>query len=292
MAFVAMKLMALGALVAVASPTLSVAEPRCAGLSVMTYNIRLDLESDGINRWGNRRDQFIGQIGLIHPAILGLQEVVPGQKADLERGLPGYVFVGIPREKDGESANLAFDRSLFRLKSSGTYWLSPTPNRPSKGWDAAYSRVATWAHLVRKSDGRRFLAVNTHLDNEGKQARLEGARQTSRWIAANRVSGELVVMTGDFNTTPDSPPVQQLTSAPLHLRDARTVSRTAPVGPEGTWNDFTLLPKESERIDFILLDPKMAVERYAVLAWHGEGGLVASDHFPVVAELDPCPVAH
>ena len=47
----------------------------------MSYNIRLDLESDGINRWSNRREQFVGQVRLIQPAILGLQEVVPGQKA-------------------------------------------------------------------------------------------------------------------------------------------------------------------------------------------------------------------
>jgi endonuclease/exonuclease/phosphatase family metal-dependent hydrolase len=292
MAFIAIrKLIALGALLTVAIPTRVGAEPRCAGLRVMTYNIRLDLESDGINRWANRRDQFTGQIGLMHPAILGLQEVVPGQKADLERALPDYDFLGVPREEGGESSNVAFDRNVFRLKSSGTYWLSPTPNVPSKGWDSAYSRVATWAHLVRKSDGRRFLAVNTHLDNEGKQARLEGARQISRWIAANRARGELVVMTGDFNTTPDSPPVQLLTSAPLNLRDARVISKTPPVGPEGTWNDFVLLPKEPERIDFVLLDPKMAVERYGILAWHSEGGHVASDHFPVVADLDPCPTA-
>jgi endonuclease/exonuclease/phosphatase family metal-dependent hydrolase len=256
----------------------------------MTYNIRLDLAEDGANRWSNRRDQFIGQIGLMHPAILGLQEVVPGQKADLQRAFPDFAFLGLPREEGGEAANLAFDRSVFRLQSSGTYWLSPTPNVPSKGWDAAYSRVATWAHLVRKSDGRRFLVVNTHLDNEGKQARLEGARQIAGWIAANRVPGELVIMTGDFNTTPDSPPVQLLTSAPLSLRDARTISKTPAVGPEGTWNEFRAipLPKDEMRIDFVLVDPKIDVERYGALAWHFDGPRVASDHFPVVADLNAC----
>jgi len=264
------------------------AKTSCEPIRVMTYNIRLDLAEDGVNRWSNRRDQFIGQIGLMHPAILGLQEVVPGQKGDLERALPNYSFLGLPREEGGESANLAFDRNVFRLGSSGTFWLSPTPNVPSKGWDAAYSRVATWAHLTRRNDGRRFLAVNTHLDNEGKQARLEGARQISRWIAANRAPGELVVVTGDFNTNPGSPPVQAFTSAPFDLRDARTISKTPAVGPEGTWNDFVLLPKESERIDFVMLDPRMSVERYGVLAWHNEGGRPASDHFPVVADIEPC----
>lgn len=264
----------------------------CPPLRVMTYNIRLDLESDGLNRWSNRRDQFIGQIGLMQPAILGLQEVVPGQKADLERAFPSYTFLGAPREAgpSGESANLAFDRDVFRVQSSGTYWLSSTPNVPSKGWDAAYSRVATWAHLVRKSDGRKFLALNTHLDNEGQVARLEGARQIVRWLATNRAAGEMLLITGDMNTTPDTPPIREFMSAKLGLRDSRTISKTTPVGPAGTWNDFKALPLPADqmRIDFVLVDPKIEVERYAVLAWHGDGDRTASDHFPVVVDLKAC----
>src|SRR5699024_10166020 len=95
---------ALGALTIGATPPIKT----CAPLRVMTYNIRLDLESDGINRWSARRDQFIGQIELMKPAILGLQEVVRGQQADLERALPNYSFLGLPREGGpmGESSNV------------------------------------------------------------------------------------------------------------------------------------------------------------------------------------------
>jgi len=263
----------------------------CAPLRVMTYNIRLDLESDGVNRWSNRKDQFSGQVALMHPAILGLQEVVARQKADLEQALPGYTFLGVARD-DGKSAgefsNLAFDRTVFTAQSSGTFWLSPTPAVPSKGWDAAYKRVATWAHLVRRSDGKRFLALNTHLDNEGRQARLESAQQIVRWLAANRRPNEAIVMTGDLNTEPDTPPLRELTSAKLGLRDSRAISKTPPVGPSGTWNDFQALPKTDGRIDFVLVDPTLEVERYAILAWHGEGGRTASDHFPVVSDLRAC----
>jgi len=257
----------------------------------MTYNIRLDLDSDGVNRWSNRREQFIGQIRLMRPAILGLQEVVAGQKADLERAMPEYTFLGVARD-DGKSAgefsNLAVDHSVFQVRSSGTFWLSPTPNVPSKGWDAAYRRIATWAHLSRKSDGKRFLALNTHLDNEGQIARLESARQIVRWLAANRKPGEKVLVTGDLNTEPGTPPLQELTSPDLGLRDAAFISKTPTIGPVGTWNDFQALPRESARIDFVLVDPVIEVEQYGVLAWHGQGNRTASDHFPVVADLDAC----
>lgn len=282
----------LSALAALAAISSAPAAPTCAPVRVMTYNIRLDLEEDGINKWSNRRDQFTGQIGLMHPAILGLQEVLPGQKADLERALPNYIFLGLPRETGGEAANLAFDQTVFKLTKSGTFWLSPTPDVPSKGWDAAYSRVATWAHLVRRSDAKKFLALNTHLDNEGQQARLEGAREIVKFLAANRGPGEAVLMTGDMNTEPNTPPLKELTSATLGLRDSKLISKTAPVGPDGTWNDFHVLPadKDKMRIDFVLVDPKIDVQRYGVLAWHFEnqGPRTASDHYPVVADLIDC----
>ena len=264
------------------------ASRKCEPLRVMSYNIRLDLASDGINRWSERREQLIGQVRLMRPTILGLQEVVPGQKADLEAALPAYEFIGVPRDDGrlkGEYSNLAIDRAEFRIGQSGTFWLSPTPDVPSKGWDAAFPRIATWAKLVRRSDGRRFLALNTHLDHQGQQARLEAARQILRFIAGPRAAGETVIMTGDLNAEPASPPIMELTT---RLRDSRTISKSPPVGPEGTFNAFTLVPEERRRIDYVLVDPSVSVERYAVLAWHGEGGRPASDHFPVVADLNAC----
>ena len=277
-------------LLALAVATMAAAPPRqaCAPMRVMSYNIRLDLASDGVNQWSARRDQFIGQIGLMQPAILGLQEVVPGQKADLEHALPGYEFLGVARDDGlakGEFSSLAVDRNAFLVGSSGTFWLSPRPDVPLKGWDAAYPRIATWAKLVRRSDGRRFLAVNTHFDHEGQTARLEAARQIVRWVEAQRAKGETVIVTGDLNAEPGTPPLIELT---VGLRDARIVTETPAVGPEGTFNGFTLVPAENRRIDYVLVDPIVNVERYAVLAWHGEGGRPASDHFPVVVDLRVC----
>jgi endonuclease/exonuclease/phosphatase family metal-dependent hydrolase len=267
------------------------AAPTCEPIRVMTYNIRLDLESDGVNRWAKRRDQLIGQVKVMQPAILGLQEVVPGQKSDLGRMLPNYTLLGLPRgdgKMKGESSNLAIDRSVLRVRSSGTFWLSETPAVPSKGWDAAYPRVATWARLVRRSDGRRILALNTHLDNAGEQARLQGARQIAAWLEANRIKGESIIVTGDFNAEHGSLPVRELTQGELGLRDAHDAAQLN-VGPAGTFNDFKAVPDETHRIDYILADPSLYVRSHAVLAWLIEGGRVASDHFPVVADLSSCP---
>lgn len=269
---------------------------RCEPLRVMSYNIRLDLKSDGENRWEGRRDQFIGQIALMRPEILGLQEVVPRQKRDLEKALPSYEFLGVARDdgkEAGEFSNLAVLRSAFRVRSSGTFWLSETPDKPSKGWDAAFPRIATWARLTG-GDGQRFLVLNTHFDHVGVIARLQAARQIEAFLAASRRPGEAIIMTGDLNSLPDSPALAALTGGTVSLRDSRLDSATPALGPAGTFNAFEALPRESRRIDYILHDPGLRTLRNATLAWHGESNRVASDHFPVVADLiqASCPEAN
>lgn len=253
---------------------------------VMSYNIRLDIASDGDNRWEMRRDFFVGQLRLMKPDILGLQEVVPGQRDDLVKALPSYTFLGVGRDdgaNKGEYSSLGVDKAKYRVASTGTFWLSPTPAVPSKGWDAAFPRVATWAHLIRRSDGKRILALNTHMDHVGEVARLQGARQIAAFLEKARRPGEALVMTGDLNTEPGTPPIEALTAGAL--KDSATVSLRPAIGPKGSFNAFAALPTKSPLIDYILVSPDWTVTDHAVLGWHGENGRVASDHFPVVVDM-------
>ena len=95
-------------------------------------------------------------------------------------------------------------------------------------------------------------------------------------------------MTGDLNAEPETPPIRELRQSTLGLRDAHEATQTPRIGPGGTFNNFVMVPSESRRIDYILSSPSLGVENYAVLAWQGEGGRPASDHFPVIADLNPC----
>ncbi len=283
--------LAVAALVAT-QPSGSTRTATCAPFRAMTYNIleSYDVPAENWAKWSGRREDMIRQIQSAQPAILGMQEVTQIQKADLEQALPGYEFLGVAREDGhtgGESTNIAVNKAVFDVQSSGTFWLSPTPDKPSRGWDAGSTRIATWAHLVRRSDGRRFLALNTHLDSSGRQARLEGSRQIVGWIAANRGPGELVVLTGDLNSGADGQPIRELTSPTLGLRDSRLVTKSPPQGPQGTYNPPYPVPTRS-RIDFVLVDPAIEVTHYAVLTGHTRSGGVISDHLPVTADLSAC----
>lgn len=268
--------------------TSTAAEP--LRLRLMTYNIRLDLASDGENSWSHRRDWVAAQIEWLHPDLFGMQEVLPNQKADLTASLPRYRVFGGGRDdgaEKGEASPIGFDTRRFEFLEGGLYWLSPTPDVPSKGWDAAYNRVATWARLRVHGTQQVVLAINTHWDHIGTVARHQSALQIGRWIEANRKRCERVLLFGDFNSEMNSEPLQSITTA-AKLRDARAISKTAPFGPAATFNDFKNPPIDSRTIDHFLLGEGIEVDRYLVLSQVIDGRW-PSDHFPVLVDLVVAP---
>ncbi|MGR4891201.1 endonuclease/exonuclease/phosphatase family protein [Sphingopyxis sp. LARHCG72] len=279
-------LLALAAAALLAQPV--AAKARADHVAAMSYNIRLDLASDGDNAWPHRRKALAGVVAYYAPDIVGMQEVLLRQKQNLEADLPAYIFVGAARDdgKDkGEFSPLGYRRDRFALVASGTFWLSPTPDVPGKGWDAAYPRVATWARLSDKASKHVLLVVNTHMDHVGTTARLEGARQIRRWIGAHRKPGEAVVLMGDFNSPTASPAYAAITEPGAGaLRDTLTISRTPHFGPAGTFNAFKIEQDEASPIDHIFVSEGVSVLRHATLTQQ-TGGKLPSDHYPVLADL-------
>jgi endonuclease/exonuclease/phosphatase family metal-dependent hydrolase len=255
-------------------------------LRLMTYNIRLDLASDGANAWANRRQWVAAQILWLRPDIFGMQEVLPNQKADLIADLPRYKVFGDGRDGKGagEASPIGYDPQRFQFIAGGMFWLSPTPQVPSKGWDAAYPRIVTWVRLRIAGSRQVVLAINTHWDHIGIVARQKSAAQMVAWIEANTKRCEPVLLFGDFNSEIDSEQMQIILKSPLALRDARAISKSAPFGPAGTFNDFKTAPTETRAIDHMLLGGGIDVERYAVISQVIDGR-VPSDHFPVLADL-------
>lgn len=266
----------------------SAREPRDAGLRVMTYNIRLDLASDGTNAWPHRKEMVAALIRHEAPDILGMQEVLLGQKRDLERALPEFAVVGAARDdgKDkGEFSPIAYRRDRFEPIASGTIWLSETPAVPSKSWDAAYPRIATWAILCDRRGGASIRVVNTHFDHVGVIARHQSASLLSLWLAEGEWASLPTILMGDFNSTPDGSAYRLLAGdSALGLSDARTISRTPPYGPPGTFNAFKIDSDAPAPIDHIFVSSQFSADRYSVITQHW-GGRLPSDHYPVAVDL-------
>lgn len=263
-------------------------------LRVMTYNIRLDTPTDGLNDWAHRREMLTSQIHWLQPDIFGLQEVVFTQKQYIANAFRfDFALVGVGRDdgKDGgESSPIGYNIHRFKLMDSGTFWLSPTPDVPSKGWDAAYPRVATWARLRTKKGGKMILVMNTHWDHIGVEARKQSALQVKQWLIAHRKAKDHVIVIGDFNAEPDSEPLAILTDlkSPVWLRSAALNSTAKPFGPKGTFNDFKLQPETERTIDHILVGGQKGgeiwISHYAVIAQNVDGRMI-SDHYPVLADI-------
>ena len=116
----------------------------------MTYNIRYDNPGDGINSWDNRKE-FVSLLMRFHGAdIVCIQEGLVQQVRYLHNALEGFDFCGVGRDdgkEAGEFSAIYFRKEMFDLLADSTFWLSLTPARPSKGWDAALPRIVTWAHF-------------------------------------------------------------------------------------------------------------------------------------------------
>jgi endonuclease/exonuclease/phosphatase family metal-dependent hydrolase len=248
-----------------------------------TWNLRLDLASDGPNAWPQRRDAVKALIRSHGFDVFGTQEALAHQVRELET-LDEYARVGVGRDdgrEAGEFAAIFFRRARFSLLAHGDFWLSPTPDRPSMGWDArCCKRIASWARLRDATDGRELVVFSAHFDHEGVVARLESARLLLRQIEA--IAGSTpVVCLGDFNTTPETAPIRLLAGA---LVDARGASAAPPQGPVGTFNGFQFDAPMTERIDYVFVSPRFKVLTYGVPN-DSTDRRYPSDHHPVVVRL-------
>lgn len=259
-------------------------------LRVMTYNIRLNTASDSLNAWPHRKDNLASQVLFHDVQLLGVQEALHNQMVDLKERLPQYKFVGVGRDdgkEKGEYSAIFYDTSRLQVLQSSTFWLSLTPEVPgSKSWDAAITRIVTWARFRDKKSHKIFYAFNTHFDHLGKEARRESARLLLQKVAA--IAGKTrAVVTGDFNATPNDEPIQVVTekSNALHLTDSKALSITTHYGPDGTFNGFAAKERDNLPIDYIFLKGPWKVKKHATLSqtWNGR---FASDHFAVFAVIE------
>lgn len=283
----------LRSLCVVAAGFLLVAETAAAQdrvpLRVMTFNIRFNNPADGLDAWPHRQEGLAGLIRFHDPDLVGLQEAQRNQLEDLQRLLPGYAWFGVPRADGGprdEYSAVLYRRDRLELIAHSTFWLSETPDvAGSRGWDAQFPRIATWGRFRDRATGDTLLHLNTHFDHVGTRARAESARLLKQRLA-DLAGTQPTVVTGDFNTPPESEPIRVLTEAStvLRLRDALTVSAEPPYGPNSTWNGFRQI-EPGRRIDYIFVGEGVRVLEHGILAETLPSGRFPSDHLPVIAEV-------
>lgn len=247
---------------------------------VLTFNLLC--AGKGERAWEKRVPKVVKIIREADPDSFGVQEAHWEWMQALTENLPEYDYVGVGREdgdKDGEFSAVFYKKDKFTASESGNFWISETPEKPSKGWDSACTRIATFVKLTDKADGSSYVHFNTHLDHVGRIAQINGAKMIQEKAAS--FGGVPVVCTGDFNVYQDSDCYNTMVSG--NMKDAR---KLAPDSDECfTYHGFR--PEEIQaRIDFIFVDEATVRPlRFKVINKLVDGDFY-SDHNAVYADIE------
>lgn len=254
---------------------------------VMSYNIRYDNPDDGINAWPHRKDHVSEMMGIKYGSdIIGVQEALKHQIEDLQERLPEYSWVGIGRDDGrdkGEFSPIFYRTDRFELLATNTFWLSETSHQPgSISWDAAITRIVTWAKFTDLNTNVEFYLLNTHFDHVGEQARIESSKMITEFVS-DFEEGIPIIVTGDFNV-PESTEAYSVVADSPKLHDARYASETGHEGPTATFNNWEELRPPESRIDYIFISNDITVLNHRILDDRYDGRF-PSDHLPVLTEV-------
>ena len=252
-----------------------------------TFNMRYDNQGDAPNHWGARKERVAQYIKDMKLDVVGTQEVLHNQFEDLKAMLPDFEAVGVARDDGktkGEYSAVYFNKKKFDALDSGTFWLAENPDSVGMmGWDAACTRVATWAKLKEKTTGKIIMAVNTHFDHVGVEARKQSALLIIRKIK-EIVGDQPAVLTGDFNVNDKSDAYATITTNEFVLKDAHKVAQKTE-GVNYTFHGFCKVPAEKrEKIDFLFVTPQINVLNSVVPVEVPEA--ILSDHCPNWIEME------
>ncbi|MDO5497851.1 MAG: endonuclease/exonuclease/phosphatase family protein [Alistipes sp.] len=185
-------------------------------LKIMSYNVCVS--SSGENAWADRRAGAIEMLRQYKPDVFGMQECTLYQLEFYasELAADNYKYIAVSRDtgtedNNGERTALWYNAKKYEVVDSGTFWLAPKSNNefalvPSKGWDAEYLRICTWAVFREIDSAIEFAVYNTHLEYKNLSSTTRGAvaREQSLKLIIEHMKGKMrpnraVFVIGDMN---------------------------------------------------------------------------------------------
>lgn len=257
------------------------APAKTQALTVMSYNVYI--KGTGEKSPKNRTDEVIANIRKYNPDSFGLQEADEGWMERLPAELTDYAYVGIGRnsnEGGGEASPVFYKKDKYDLIDSGTFWLSKSPEKASRSWDAMFKRICTYAILKDKETGFTYAHFNAHFDHMGVIARSESVAVVTKKVA--EIAPDIpVVFSGDFNDEEGGDAYNRVLES--GFKDTKYIAETA--DNCGTYHGYSSLVEKDKPIDYIFVNAFVSeVESYKVDT-EKLNGIYPSDHHPVISKM-------
>ncbi len=244
-----------------------------ATMKAISFNIRHTGEASdvGDRAWDARKAAVVNMLSTEAPDFVGFQECTDVQLSYLKENLAGYGFYA-----PGNNKVIAYNRNTVDCLSTAVYWLSETPNKASKGWDATNQRATAWIKVREKTTGSIVYFFDTHLDVDGKTARIEGAKLNVEQMKLICGNTKPQIIVGDMNTNL----AECLDHYTAFLGDARADSPET--DSENTYNAWG---GKGSVIDYIYYRNTTPI-CFKTLNGEDYGVKLISDHYPVMYKFE------
>lgn len=273
-------------------------------MKIMTYNILNDHPKFSKNKkknWRERKPYVFKHIELHQPDLLAIQEGKPNQVAEIQSLFSDYGYYGLNScgQNGGEEVGIFYNKDIFSLESSDTFWLSKTPDRPSKDWETTHFRICSYVQLKKLASNDSFFLFNTHLSSNSSLSRCEEIKVILLKInEIQSVNPEAhFILTGDLNAHPKTSVYAELMDNSLlqdsylsTLKHNNNLDYTF-TGVDKSWSLnkiilYLFYPRYMrKRIDHIFVSSKLKVLSYEISDWSYDK-YFPSDHLPIIVEIE------
>lgn len=224
------------------------------------------------------------------PDSIGVQEARGSWINLLKRHFlaKGYTRVGVDAGGGQDAANgyfatyILYKEDKFDLIDWGTFWLTNTPETPSKyGPTVDTNRTCTWALLEDKETGFRYVHMNAHLDWMDMEVNKIQVEMIQNQIERFEAMGYPVFAGGDYNCDEGTASYLKMLESDA-VADAKKVAEKAnDIATYPSYGDYDVYDPKERPIDyFFITKDKMTVKEYRVVDEKPDGEYI-SDHFPV-----------
>ncbi|MHA1719050.1 MAG: endonuclease/exonuclease/phosphatase family protein [Promethearchaeota archaeon] len=267
-------------------------------IDIMTYNLRNagSIEKNSEDFWSKRKAYLTDYIESFDLDIFGVQEAYLKQLNFIQKNLQNrnYKYAGVGRDEGtfgGEIEAIFYDTAKFDYIDGDTFWLSDTPQIPSKNWDKSNYRSCTWVRFEDKSTHIQFFVFNTHFSTKNCTA-VPCVQQKSAALINEKIAQLTkdlpTILMGDFNMENTSLAfsyLEEYGDKPLH--DSLKEFNNGTVPFDYTTNEFRPLSPELEkkRIDYIFLSSSIVAENVQIPKDTYRNDRTYSDHYPVLATI-------